>query len=517
MKKGRYSYEKRAETIIQSRTYWHSKFELEQQQQQQQQPPATMYEAPAAYTTVPADTPVSFVQQLQGPGTFIPHAQGVQHPETLVDEMTPVASYEEVPTSPQDLPSNIQTTPFSGMMNMKPGLQPIEIKSAGFNPEAHTATQPNVQIVPGQVSAQVASSPDAVSDDSGVFFLSPKSNSGGSAPVTPNTSSLAPPPVYTTTIIDEPQTQAKIVEVVPGKVRSVNMRRELVIDGQSISYLLEGVLVAPDSSPTAPAAATRRPSEDSNFSDDMTIDGQSIAAMLKDVMTEASGADSAASRDFPDIVSIAAMDTQPAVNQVLIDGKPVGEMFHMFSAFPGAAAAATETHGQQHLVPQAAVQPNVPTSIHIRTTATSAQEPMALESTSPTLTQIQETAQTLINMATMESTTRQSQSPVVSPSTSTSHNTAVSTTDSQGTSDQPPSTSAADEAFRAELMAGQTSDPDEALKQLLTDRRLDAEDMDQFIDRVFEIVQKNRIVPPDFVSKIPTLEKNFLVSHNDVF
>ncbi len=455
--------------------------------------------------------------------------------ESYIEVATPMVSYEE------KVPTSEQVTIFPGPQKSLRELLGVKKESSqglvhhqevphfsaadpGVSSES-SVQYANLQPVPypasTHISPQIAASPGEASDDSGVSLLSPGQCSLQSH-YSPAVSSVPQAAAYTTVTIDEPQTQAQIIDMVPGKVRCINMRRELEIDGQSISYLLEGVLVAPNVKSSGFTSApvvgkSRRSSEDSNFSDEITIDGQPISAALRDILTDVS--ETPPSQDaLSNIIShipVAAMTNEAPVNQVMIDGKLLFQNFDLFSQPPANMA---NEYSQ------------VPKTLHTTEVNTAAEKQLAMQNvsvagssgtvssrglqegsiTSPTLTDIQETAQTLINMASMPVDGAQP----VNEMTAFSF---TSTCPSNSTAPEPlPGTSADSVDGRPEVTAFSDTlssfTANDNLQQLLN--VANNNDLDILIDTVHDNVKRNSFITKEFLDNLPELEKKFLVRNS---
>ena len=298
------------------------------------------------------------------------------------------------------------------------GSVPLDVPSQAAVTPSTSAQGANVvrgnpYAAPGGM--QMAQSPGEMSDDSGVSLMSPSAAYSAPAsanslpPVSPYMPAGAPPaspytphsalptqsasaeamypatpatvnqmpPSQATVPIQGPDTSGNVVEVVPGKVHSINMTRQIIIDGQPISYLLEGVLVTPsdeeqenehdenngvktEEQKSRTAKSSRRNSSDSNettLAEEMSIDGQPLAHLLKDVLSEladeqnvnhgqrikgeASAKKTAEMKDSQSrLLEVTSGDSpfpiiqQPApsvVDQIVIDGQPVLNLFDNMS------------------------------------------------------------------------------------------------------------------------------------------------------------------------------------------
>ena len=569
MKKGRYSYEKRAETIIQSRSYWHSKYEGQVE---------VVPEQPH-YMEHMANVSETYVEQV--PSTSIHYTEEVNAPapDGYVEMSAPMAAYEEevlatphvinqVPTVNDDTQKSTKslreilgiTDPnrqddnsvtHDSTDNSESQIQVPSCSNTIWTSDSsqvYTNLQPVPYTIQNQGNGHIAASPGELSDDSGVYLLSPNN-----IPVcSPNVSSMPPVSPYKTVTIREPQTQAEIVEVVPGMVRSINMRREMVIDGKPVSYLLEGVLVASASNGEGNTESSRvesppKSASPQSIADEMSIDGKPIALLLQNILDDIGEEGESLKENEPSIpdttLRFAGLDQDLAVNQVMIDGKPIYQMFEMFSRPDPAAETSRDTVSlpsistlaQKKEQPTAAaynettpvVPPNAapqhPTSTQAYNTqhVNASYRPHSGENVSPTLNDIQETAQTLINMASM---------PMDSAITST-----VSTDELQSTfipdsatfadPNEPAKSTASnltyykpDHGNRAFINA-LISDNDsttEAVEKLLKDgftsrSPQEIKDLDRLIETIVANVERNKCITEEFLHNLPTLEQTFLV------
>ena len=412
--------------------------------------------------------------------------------------------------------------------------------------QVYTNLQPVPYTIQSQGNGHIAASPGELSDDSGVYLLSPNN-----IPVcSPNASSVPPVSPYKTMTISEPQTQAEIVEVVPGRVRSINMRREMVIDGKPVSYLLEGVLVASasnggDNTESSRVESPPKSASPQNIADEMSIDGKPIALLLQNILDDIGEEESSKENEptMPDTtLRFSGFDQDLAVNQVMIDGKPIYQMFEMFSRPDPAVATCTDTVtlpgistlAQKTQQPTAAayiettpvVPPNTapqhPTSIPVsnKQNVYASYRPHSGENVSPTLNDIQETAQTLINMASM---------PMDSPITSTAdelQSTFIPDSSTLADPNEPAKSTASnlthykpDHGNRAFINA-LISDNDsttEAVEKLLKDgftsrSPQEIKDLDRLIETTVANVERNKCITKEFLHNLPALEQTFLVS-----
>ena len=567
MKKGRYSYEKRAETIIQSRSYWHNKYEGQVE---------CVPEQPQ-YMENMADVSETYVEQV--PTTYMHYTEevNVPVPDGYVEVSVPMAAYEEEVLATPQVINHVPTVNVTqkSTKSLREILGITDPNRQDNNNDTHVSTDnlesqiqvpscsntvwtsdssqvyTNLQPVPytiqNQGNGHIAASPGELSDDSGVYLLSPNNISVCS----PNISSVPPVSPYKTVTISEPQTQAEIVEVVPGRVRSINMRREMVIDGKPVSYLLEGVLVASasnggDNMETSRAESPPKSASPQSIADEMSIDGKPIALLLQNILNDIGGEESSKENEptIPDAnLRFAGFDQDVAVNQVMIDGKPIYQMFEMFSRPDPAATTCRDTvslpsistlaqkiqppttaaHNEATPLPlNAATQHPTSTQVYNTQNVYASWHPHSGENVSPTLNDIQETAQTLINMASM---------PMDSAITSTVNTDELQSTfipDSGTLADpnEPAQSTASNLAYykpdhgnRAFINA-LISDNDsttEAVEKLLKDgftsrSPQEIKDLDRLIETIVANVERNRSVTKEFLHNMPALEQTFLVS-----
>ena len=423
----------------------------------------------------------------------------------------------------------------------------------GDNSQVYTNLQPVPYSIPNQGNGnnQIVASPGALSDDSGVYLLSPNNLPACSQ----STNSIPPVSPYKTVTISEPQTQAKIVEIVPGKVRSINMHKEMVIDGKPVSYLLEGVLVAPspvsDTDETSEVRTTDSSSDSSpdayeakSIADEMSIDGKPIALLLQNILDDINEEET--SKETSNVTNTSmpfpGIHQDCAVNQVMIDGKPIYQMFEMFSQTNQATrnetvslpSISTLTQKQQqaasyvesNTVPLAVQLISTTSTSSYSTTSTQASTSYALptgEGGSPTLTDIQETAQTLINMASMPMdtaitstvSTDDLQSTIIPDSTTLVDPDEANDASAAKLTYYKPSTDS--RAFINALISDSDSNSGGEFEKLLQDgiapsSMEDIKNLDRLIDKIFANVERNKSITKDFIASLPDLEKKFLVS-----
>ena len=587
VKKGRYSYEKRAETIIQSRSYWQNKFEGNDMVDLPAHPPQ------AQYVESVNDLPDTYMEQV--PGTSMQYTEVANIPVGYIEEgAAPMVAYEEeVPATSPEMDSvqaynwnNTEPPTLSkkslrevlGMADHReqnddvneaaltsgiplaqhpPSINPNTSQQniwAGENSHVYTNLQPVPYTVPSQGNAngngnsQIAPSPGALSDDSGVYLLSPNNLPACS----PNMNSIPPTSPYKTVTISEPQTQAKIVEVVPGKVRSINMRREMIIDGKPVSYLLEGVLVAPSPVSSVSGTAEVRTSDSTSDStsqhayevnsiaDEMSIDGKPIAVLLQNILDDINegefdknGTSTIANTSMP----FADIDQDCAVNQVMIDGKPIYQMFEMFSQRNQVAknemaslpSIGTLTQKQQpaalNTVPFPVVQLTTSTQSYNATTQASTSYALpAGAGGSPTLTDIQETAQTLINMASMpmDSAITLTVSADDLQSVFIPDSTTLVDPDEANNSSDPNLThykpNMGSGAFINALISDNNSNSGVEFEKILqegltTSSMEDIKILDKLIENIYTNAEKHKCVSKEFIENLPVIEQKFLVSN----
>ena len=563
MKKGRYSYEKRAETIIQSRSYYEGQMDGVPEQPQ--------------YVENITDVSESYVEQVPTTTMHYTEEVNVPVPDGYVEVSAPMAAYEEeVLATPQVIShvptvNNVIRKPAKSLREILGITDPNrqdnnnDIKASTDNSESqiqapsctstvwandslqvYTNLQPVPYTIQNQGNGHIATSPGELSDDSGVYLLSPNN-----IPVcSPNVSSVPPVSSYKTMTISEPQTQAEIVEVVHGRVRSINMRREMVIDGKPVSYLLEGVLVASASNGGDNAESSRvesppKSASPQNIADEMSIDGKPIALLLQNILDDIGEEESAKENEptMPDAtLRFSGFDQDLAVNQVMIDGKPIYQMFEMFSRPDPAVATCRDTVSlpsistlaektQQptiaaYIETTPVVTPNAapqhPTSIQVsnKENVYASYRPHSGENVSPTLNDIQETAQTLINMASM---------PMDCPITSTTdelQSTFIPDNDTLADPNEPAKSTASNltyynpdhgnRAFISALISDSDSTTkavEKLLKEGFTSRSpQEIKDLDKLIETTVANVERNKCISKEFLHNLPALEQSFLVS-----
>ncbi len=556
VKKGRYSYEKRAETIMQSRTYWHNRA-LEEEGHI---PSYEMAETSKPLVlTLPGQMPAVLTQPERFPhyGPTVPKAPKVpqlpaqspqqQRQTAAIPSIETFRKSEATESATQAVLSAISAQSGSGETMVTPaeliarlqehygyntalmiadlckkaresvlqGSVPLEIQpSAAAAPgtsQGSNVLQGNPYATPGGI--QMAQSPGEMSDDSGVSLMSPSAAYSAPAsanslpPVSPYMPAGAPPaspytphsalptqsasaeamypvtpaenqmtPAQATVPIQGPETSGNVVEVVPGKVHSINMTRQIIIDGQPISYLLEGVLVTPSDEEQEEqeqnenngiksefqkrktTKSSRRSSSDSNettLAEEMSIDGQPLVHLLKNVLNEVAeeqnvsqgkrikeevvkerqevsqkqaGQLEVTSGDSP--FPIIQKPAPSVVNQIVIDGQPVLNLFDnmtqgtsnrtadpmqsMQNTVPTEQIASAEAmerypmQGQNHAAPQnfgsmiQEVVNNTPTNYENTSMYGPVEQNVMVQGNGgvgPSPSDIQETAETLINLA----------------------------------------------------------------------------------------------------------------------
>ena len=524
-----------------------------------------------------ADESDTYVQQVPTTSTnYTQEVSDVPVPSGYVEVSPPMAAYEEeVLATPQAInhTSTMNAMPpkstkslreILGMADPKPqddgsnGTVSTDISGsqiqvatssnavwANDNSQVYTSLQPVPYAIQNQGTGHIAPSPGELSDDSGVYLLSPNN-----IPVcSPNVSTVPPASPYKTVTISEPQTQAEIVEVVPGKIRSINMRREMVIDGKPVSYLLEGVLVAPSTSNTDSNAETQREESPSaspqSIIDEMSIDGKPIALLLQNILDDIGDQESPTVNQpvMPDAgLRFSGFDQDSAVNQVVIDGKPITQMFEMFSrpesgavqqsdkfSFPSISRVAQKiqptaaSHTESSPVAPDSAAHKQPTSTQVHVTYNdSAPYRAHSDNISPTFNDIQETAQTLINMASM---------PMDSAMTTTVnadelHSTFIPDSNALAEPDVEAESSAPnltyykpDHGNRAFINAlisdsdSTTGEIENFMKDGFTSRSpQELRDLDKLIESIVDNVERNKCISKEFLQNLPALEKTFLVS-----